>query len=89
MSDLRDLQDVMDILSKQEEMLNILEDQQKEIEAKKATILSLKEQLDEAQQLNETLNGQNSRLLRQNSKLQEQIKALQKQIECLKSSVSR
>ena len=89
MSDLRDLQDVMDILSKQEEMLTILERQQDEIEAKKAMILSLNEQLDEAQQLNETLNGQNSRLLQQNGRLQEQIKALQKQIDSLKSSVSK
>jgi len=89
LSDLRDLQDVMDILSKQEEMLTILERQQDEIEAKKATILSLNEQLDEAQQLNETLNGQNSRLLQQNGRLQEQIKALQKQIDSLKSSVSK
>ena len=62
MNDIRNLEEILEILKVQEKMQDILEQQQAEID-------SLQEQLEESLQLN-------YQLTRQNKKLQEQINAL-------------
>ena len=62
MNDIRNLEEILEILKVQEKMQDILEQQQAEID-------TLQEQLEESLQLN-------YQLTRQNKKLQEQINAL-------------
>lgn len=62
MNDIKNLEEILEILKVQEKMQIILEQQQAEID-------SLKEQLEESLQLNDQLT-------RQNRKLQEQINVL-------------
>ena len=65
MDDLKNLEEVLEILKAQEEMQDILEDQQNEIEILEIKNLSLQEQLDESMSLNEQLTTQTKELSRQ------------------------
>ena len=58
MNDYQNLLDTVNILEKQEEMLQILEKQQSEIDMLIAENLSQKEQIDELTALNNTLTDQ-------------------------------
>lgn len=83
MKDLQTLLDTVDILNKQEEMLDILEEQQSEIESLTIENESLKEQVDELTSLNETLAKQTKTYGVALKKSNEQIETLKQQIKDL------
>lgn len=90
MEDIRNLEDILLILKKQDEMLKMLEEQQDEIDRLEQQISELtqelsqtREQLDESMSLNEDLANENRRLTdflkaskSQNQRLQLQINSL-------------
>ena len=90
MEDMRNLEDILLILKKQDEMLKMLEEQQDEIDGLEQQITELtqelsqtREQLDESMSLNEDLANENRRLTdflkaskSQNQRLQLQINSL-------------
>ena len=86
MNDLKNLEEVLDILNAQDQMVEIMEKQQEELEDKERIILSMKEELDESMSLNEQLTIQNKTLSEQNEKLITQMKKLQSQIIELQNS---
>ena len=83
MNDLQNLLDTVDILTKQEEMLDILEEQQSEIETLTRENESLKEQVDELTSLNETLAKQTKTYGAALKKSNEQIETVKQQIKDL------
>ena len=80
MNDLQNLLDTVDILTKQEEMLDILEEQQSEIETLTIEKESLKEQIDELTSLNNQLVKQREDYKKLYQKSSKQIEALKQQI---------
>ena len=76
MNDLKNLEEVLELLKAQEEMQDILEKQQDEIEEIMAENWSRQEQLDESMSLNNMLKRQNQTLQGQNEALQTQISEL-------------
>lgn len=70
MNDIKNLEELLEILKAQEEMQGILEKQQAEIEELYRIKNSLEEQLEESLQLNEQLTKQNRELQKQINELQ-------------------
>ncbi len=70
MNDIKNLEELLEILKAQEEMQGILEKQQAEIEELYRIKNSLEEQLEESLQLNEQLTKQNRKLQKQINELQ-------------------
>ena len=96
MEDIRNLEDILLILKKQDEMLKMLEEQQDEIDGLEQQISELtqelsrtREHLDESMSLNEDLANENLRLtdFLKASKLQNQ--KLQLQINSVKNYLGR
>ena len=72
MNDIKNYQELLEILEKQEEMLGLLEDMQtenekleQELQKSIQELMRLREELEEAESLNESLNNENKKLLRQ------------------------
>ena len=76
MGELKNLEEILEMLNAWEQMQDILEKQQDEIEELLSKNRRLKEQLDESMSLNEQLTAQVKRLNGQNQKLMEQIREL-------------
>ena len=92
MEDIRNLEDILMILKKQDEMLKMLEEQQDEIDNLEQQVLKVTqelsqtgEHLDESMSLNEVFTKENQRLTEQIISLQGQNRKLQIQIDILKS----
>lgn len=69
MNELKNLEEILDILMKQEEMVALMEEIQEEKETIETENLRLKEQLQESMRLNDQLELQNIRLQRQINEL--------------------
>ncbi len=67
----------MEILTKQEAMMSLLEDQQTDIESLQAENRQIQEELDESLNLNEQLSRQIKTLIAQKERLEEQLATLQ------------
>ena len=92
MEDIRNLEDILLILQKQDEMLKMLEEQQNEIDNLEQQISEMaqklsqtEEHLDESLGLNEDLTKENKRLTELITSLRGQNRKLQIQIDILKS----
>lgn len=69
MNELKNLEEILYILMKQEEMVALMEEIQEEKETVETENLRLKEQLEESMRLNDQLELQNLRLQRQINEL--------------------
>lgn len=69
MNELKNLEEILDILMKQEEMVTLMEEIQEEKETVETENLRLKKQLEESMRLNDQLELQNLRLQRQINEL--------------------
>ena len=92
MEDIRNLEDILLILKKQDEMIKMLEEQQDEIDNLEQQVLKVTqelsqtgEHLDESMSLNEVFTKENQRLTEQIISLRGQNRKLQIQIDILKS----